>query len=291
MSDFELTPKFQMESSPAGSSAQSTPDFGAPIDLYKQGLESQGALRLALAVENKAQEMPRAQTEASHLRKSPWAPEKPEAPNPNSPSQKDAPLPIAPNTTLPFVDWWTPKAPDSKPDSTLPAGPTIGEKEPSELERRKGIVPDGKENSLKEYAVSWSKFLKAAGMPDGPIKNLLGELGTQLFMGKFDGQKFADLINKVPAHDQARLDQALQGVNQRLAQDGLKITLSFDKGNRSISEFEIASTDAFPRSSIKVDATGKMTATEVGAQQQQSAIPFWKASMRIAKKAEPAACP
>ncbi len=146
--------------------------------------------------------------------------------------------------------------------------------------------------SLEQYADGWGNFLGRAEVEEGPTKNLTNQLGRQMIMGEFDGKQLAGLMDSVGKTDQAAMDKRLQQVNQELAQHGVKVVAKVNPETGKVSEMELASEarNGEPPTSIRITANGEVISSE-GTGAGKKEISASQASIRLAKRSEPAACP
>jgi hypothetical protein len=146
--------------------------------------------------------------------------------------------------------------------------------------------------SLEQYADGWGNFLGRAEMEEGPTKNLTNQLGRQMIMGEFDGKQLAGLMDSVGKTDQATMDKRLEQVNKELAQNGIKVVAKVNPETGRVSEMELASEgkNGEPPTSMRITANGEVISTE-GTGTGKKEITASQASIRLAKRSEPAACP
>ena len=196
--------------------------------------------------------------------------------------------------------------PDQKPDSQPEKEQGKEDKRRFEEEqkrkekeqREKELKEFAKKNySLEEYATGWGRFLERSEMEEGPMRDALGEMGKQIFSGEFDGQKLADLMSKIGPVDAAAVEKSLAKANDELKQSGLKINVDVDSATGLVKSMTLASGLKPGDPAVTVGATSKgEPISNCARDKNQNALdarpaPFKRASMLLAKRAEPAACP
>ncbi len=147
--------------------------------------------------------------------------------------------------------------------------------------------------TLEQYADGWGRFLERAEVQQGPTHTALNELGRQTILGEFDGRRLGEMLNQIPATTQAEMDQALTNINEQLQTNGLKINIAIDASTgraTSIEMTELANRPEDARTSVRINASGEVVSTE-GTAAERRPLAVADASLRLAKKAEPAACP
>lgn len=201
-----------------------------------------------------------------------------------------------------------PKDPDRPTDPERPKDPNEKPKDPKDTEtearerkrqdeerraeqrkkRYKELVSNTQDKgyNLEQYADGWGKFLDRTEMESGPTRDMVDQIGRQMITGDFDGKQLAGLMDKVGKTDQATMDQRLQEVNKQLSEAGLKLQAKVNPETGKISEFEVSGNDDGKPTSLRITADGRVIGSQSGKE-----ITASQASIRLAKKAEPAACP
>ncbi len=181
-----------------------------------------------------------------------------------------------------------PKDPEEKPGETE-ARERKRQDEERRVEARKKRYKElvsgttDKGYSLEQYADGWGNFLDRTEMESGASRDLVNQVGRQMITGDFDGKQLAGLMDKVGATDQATMDQKLQEANKQLADSGLQLKAKVNPESGKISEFEVTGKDG---ESLRITSDGRVIGANGGKE-----ITASQASIRLAKRAEPAACP
>lgn len=150
--------------------------------------------------------------------------------------------------------------------------------------------------TLDQYATGWGRFLERQEVEPAAMKNMLDEFGKQMINGEPDERKLALLMHRVGVTDQASVDKVLEGANDELKQSGLKLNVEVG-ANGLISKVELAEIGKSGQNaaSISVNNRGEIKSGEysgaAGAKPEYKEKPYDFISMKLAKKAEPAACP
>jgi hypothetical protein len=207
----------------------------------------------------------------------------------------EGPKPDQPSPPAPAEDGAGRDRPPGKPEDTGSnenKDDKPGEQDKAERERQKEKEArfkqliegtQGKEGySLEEYANGWGKFLDRQSF-DGPMRDLVEQFGRQMITGEFDKERLTDLMNKLGQTDQATVDEALKGLNSAMA-GRLKFEAQVTDGRVS----EIKATELGTEEAVSLSANNKnqITVNSPGSTMSES-----QASIRLAKKAEPDACP
>ncbi len=166
-------------------------------------------------------------------------------------------------------------------------------KQEQEREERRKTIAGAKEYSLDQYADGWGKFLDRAEVKDGPVRDLVNEFGREMITGQVDGKKLSGLMDQVGATNQQAIKDSLNQLSQQLAQNGLRFSFDLDaQGNLAgIEMSDLVESGA--KTSVKVSAAGNVVSQEqvMGDGSQPRPLSIDETTLRLAKKAEPAACP
>ena len=164
-----------------------------------------------------------------------------------------------------------------------------------ELEARRDALNKAGANmgySLDEYAEGWGKALERAEMEEGPLRDLVDELGRQAITGDVDGEKLSKMMANIGATDQASMDAALEGINDVLEPGGVVISTTVNPETGAVTGIEMSDvvSPGTPKTTFGVNSNGELVSQQVVGT-QRSSIPPSQSTLRLAKKAEPAACP
>lgn len=223
----------------------------------------------------------------------PGRPDDPSTPSRDGGRPKDPDRPRDPERPS---DPERPKDPNEKPKEPKDTETEARDRKRQDEERRaeqrkkryKELVSNttDKGYNLEQYADGWGKFLDRTEMESGPTRDMVDQIGRQMITGDFNGKQLAGLMDQVGKTDQSTMDQRLQQVNKQLAEAGLKLQAKVNPETGKISEFEVSgNTDGKP-TSLRITAEGRVIGNENGKE-----ITASQASIRLAKKAEPSACP
>lgn len=159
-------------------------------------------------------------------------------------------------------------------------------------EREKALQEAGGKNyPIDEYATGWGRFLERNEMEAGPLRDTLDEFGKEMITGEFDGKKLADMMNKIGPSDQTAIADALSLANKELETSGIKLNVELD-ANKKVSAVELTelAKAGAARVSVRATASGKIESGILSGTSLKE-LALADASIRLAKKAEPAACP
>lgn len=169
---------------------------------------------------------------------------------------------------------------------------TQKEREKLKKERQKQIQEAGGKNyPIDEYATGWGRFLERNEVQAGPMRDALDEFGRSMILGEFDGKKLADIMNKVEPADAKTWASKLENANGELALSGIKLNVELEENGKvsGLELTEIAKPGA-PRVSVRATSAGDIKGGILSGTSLRE-LPLGDASIRLAKRAEPAACP
>lgn len=146
----------------------------------------------------------------------------------------------------------------------------------------------GKNYPIEQYADGWDRFLERNEMEPGALRNALNEFGREMILGDLDGKKLSDLMGKVGQSDQNAMTAALDRANKELSSSGIKLSVELDSTGK-VSAMELAEI-AKDGVKVRASANGTITGGVVSGQGLRE-MPLSLASIRLAKRSEPAACP
>lgn len=215
--------------------------------------------------------------------------------NPDQPQPPVQPRPDNPNPDQPQNDGKTEEQRKEEERKREEAEKKRKEEEEKqrEEERRKAIA-GGKVYSLNDYADGWGRLLERSEVNEGPVRDLVNEFGREMITGKLDGQKLAGLMDKVGATNQQEIKDTLAYLTEQLGENGLQLSFELDAaGKLSGLEMTDVATPGGSRTSVKVDSSGNVISQEQNPDDgsQPRPLSIEETTLRLAKKAEPAACP
>lgn len=150
----------------------------------------------------------------------------------------------------------------------------------------------GQQSSAAEFAQGWGKFIEREGVDNPSVRAVADAFGRELYsgQGKFDGAALKKLMADSKVSDQKEIDQALERVNSKLKDSGLKLQASFDSTTGKIRAMEMIGHQNGSVFGVSVDAQGNVSAFEVenGSRKQAG---MEHVSLRLAKQAAADACP
>ena len=161
-------------------------------------------------------------------------------------------------------------------------------------EREKALHESGgKKYPIDEYATGWGRFLERNEMEPGPLRDTLDEFGKEMITGEFDGRKLADLMNKIGPSDPESVANALASANDELELSGIKLNVELDS-NKKVSAVELIELaqlkDGAAGVSVRANSRGEIRGGIISGTSLRE-LPLADASLRLALKAESAACP
>lgn len=158
-----------------------------------------------------------------------------------------------------------------------------------EITGQDSVIKEGPEKELNNWADSWRDFVESAEVPEGPFRDLVQEVGSQMISGEFDQKELGKKLGAVK--DTEEVNQALEELNDYpLNRYGVNLQLDFDaKGNLASLEFQDVNKNNEPLARLKVTANGVVSAS--GVDQEGKPVSEEEAAKQVALKASPLACP
>lgn len=163
-----------------------------------------------------------------------------------------------------------------------------------EKEERRKEIAGSKKYTLDEYADGWGRLLERSEVKEGPLRDLVNEFGREMIAGQLDGQNLAGLMDRVGSTNPQEIRDNLNYLTEQLGENGLEFSFDLDAAGR-LSGIELSerATGTGARSSVRVTAAGNVVSQEQSADDgsQPRPLSIEETTLRLAKKAEPAACP
>ena len=146
----------------------------------------------------------------------------------------------------------------------------------------------GKDYTIDQYADGWGRFLERNEMQPGALRDALNEFGKEMITGEFDGQKLSGMMDKISTTDSKAVSDAIASANHELESSGIKLNVEL-AANGKVNALELAE---LAKDGVRVRATANgQIVSGVPSGQTLRAMALGEASMRLAKRAEAAACP
>ena len=153
------------------------------------------------------------------------------------------------------------------------------------------VIEEGPEAELHMWADSWRDFVEVAEVPEGPFRDLLQEVGSQMLLGEMDGAKIAKMMKEVKPSQE--LEETVEALNDYdLKQYQARLNLDFDDtGHLKKIELEGLARDQEVEAKFGFNSRGKLITEGKDPEAKEKKLSEEEVIKRVAMKVSPLACP